>query len=300
MNISNSKKQLARIISENGGWRDGAEWAAQGGNRGHVGFASVAPVRNGKVWDMTLGFAGKFLADEVLPNWHQTVLARDEYFHLHPALDADGWIEWKGGECPVPPETLVICRLLGDHEWKGGCPVKAGSMCWDLKGILDIIAYRLHKPERPKSTAVGDDETNLAAKKELEVLEFEPTKPTIEQLASDYKAKMEIAQQAQEVADFRRGEAEAALEKLYQAGLEIGLDIAIASDEDGESELVITDWRDLQVGDEVEVRHYDRMVIGAVCEIDEECRDDRLFRIHEEGGSPWWVTSKEFRFIRRP
>lgn len=86
MKISKSKQELARIISENGGWRGGAEFAAQGGNHGHVGFASVAPVRNGKVWDMTRGFAGKFLADEILPNWHQTILSRDEYFHLYPAL----------------------------------------------------------------------------------------------------------------------------------------------------------------------------------------------------------------------
>ena len=82
MKISNSKKQLARIIRENGGWRDGAKFAAQGGNHGHIGFASVAPVRNDKVWDMTRGFAGKFLADRILPNWHQTILSRDEYFLL--------------------------------------------------------------------------------------------------------------------------------------------------------------------------------------------------------------------------
>lgn len=29
MKISKSKQELARIISENGGWRDGASWSAQ-------------------------------------------------------------------------------------------------------------------------------------------------------------------------------------------------------------------------------------------------------------------------------
>ena len=29
MKISNSKKQLAKIIHENGGWHEGAGWAAQ-------------------------------------------------------------------------------------------------------------------------------------------------------------------------------------------------------------------------------------------------------------------------------
>lgn len=89
MKISNSKKQLAKIISENGGWRDGAKFAAQGGNYGHVGFASEAPVRNGKVWDMTRGFAGRFMPGVLLPHWHQTILSRDEYFHLYPAPAAE-------------------------------------------------------------------------------------------------------------------------------------------------------------------------------------------------------------------
>ena len=37
MKISNSKKQLAQIIHKNGGWRGGAEWAAQDKNPLEVG-----------------------------------------------------------------------------------------------------------------------------------------------------------------------------------------------------------------------------------------------------------------------
>ena len=108
MKISNSKKQLAEIIHENGGWRGGAEFAAQGGNHGHVGFASVAPVRNGKVWDMTRGFAGKFLADEILPNWHQTILSRDEYFHLYPVAET--------APEPVVEAKPTIEQLAADYQ----------------------------------------------------------------------------------------------------------------------------------------------------------------------------------------
>lgn len=108
MKISNSKKQLAEIIHENGGWRGGAEFAAQGGNHGHVGFASVAPVRNGKVWDMTQGFAGKFLADEILPNWHQTILSRDEYFHLYPVAET--------APEPVVEAEPTIEQLAADYR----------------------------------------------------------------------------------------------------------------------------------------------------------------------------------------
>lgn len=38
MKISNSKKQLAKIIHENGGWRDGAEWVVFGTKSMHVTF----------------------------------------------------------------------------------------------------------------------------------------------------------------------------------------------------------------------------------------------------------------------
>lgn len=50
MKISNSKKELARIISENGGWRDG-EFAAQDGDGG-VGGHAVKPEWNSlaKYW----------------------------------------------------------------------------------------------------------------------------------------------------------------------------------------------------------------------------------------------------------
>ena len=66
------------------------------------------------------------------------------------------WIEWKGGECPVPPDTRVEVRFrsgasdphcnagLWDWKWMGR----------DLEDTYDIVAYRVisekPKPEEPK------------------------------------------------------------------------------------------------------------------------------------------------------
>ena len=86
MKISNSKKELARIISENGGWRHG-EFAAQDGD-GLVGGYGSKPEWNSLAeywWREALG--GWFLANKI-KNHHQTVLSRAEYFHLYPAPDA--------------------------------------------------------------------------------------------------------------------------------------------------------------------------------------------------------------------
>lgn len=238
MKISNSKKQLAKIIHENGGWREGAKFAAQGGNHGHVGFASVAPVRNGKVWDMTRGFAGKFLADEILPNWHQTVLSRDEYFHLYPAPDAD-----------------VV----------------------SLSSVLGLVTDQ-NKHEHVDS------------------------KPTIEQLAADYRNRKDYADRKQQEADAAKAEADAKLAELVAAGKALGLSLSVTTIEP-EPELVITDWRDLQVGDEVE---YVSGTLGGfsgepgvVSSIDRspDCGIYRI-RVALQNGRSLWCN--EWRFIRRP
>lgn len=68
--------------------------------------------------------------------------------------DDEGWIEWGGGECPVPKGTLV------DVQYRDGCPKfrlpanvenpenwsDAGPVFWLNEGIAgDIVAYRLSK-----------------------------------------------------------------------------------------------------------------------------------------------------------
>lgn len=113
----------------------------------------------------------------------------------------------------------------------------ASCAFWAHNGSqVDIIAYRLHKTE-----------VKVVTNPERIVIEPEPT---IEQLATDYRAKLAIAQQAQEEADSHRCGAEAALERLVAAGKALGLVLSVAAPE---PELVITDWRDLRVGDVIAI-----------------------------------------------
>lgn len=84
MKISNSKKQLAKIIHENGGWREG-NYAVQDKDDKRVWFMRqmVGKPSGGNFWP---GVKSKGIpCSKVLPNWHQTILSRDEYFHLYPA-----------------------------------------------------------------------------------------------------------------------------------------------------------------------------------------------------------------------
>lgn len=56
-----------------------------------------------------------------------------------PVADADGWIEWKGGECPVAPERFVEVRFSSLHRQVS----HAGYFVWEHRNwSWDIIAYR--------------------------------------------------------------------------------------------------------------------------------------------------------------
>ena len=90
MKISNSKKELARIISENGGWSDGAEFAAQdkGGDVFKFDSKPVMGVSR-EVWmPAGNGRTDKLCYCATIKGWHQAILSRAEYFHLYPAPDA--------------------------------------------------------------------------------------------------------------------------------------------------------------------------------------------------------------------
>ena len=55
---------------------------------------------------------------------------------------ADGWIEWNGGECPVPGDTIVQIKLRGGVENSG----LAWRYGWDkYNNASDIVAYRVVK-----------------------------------------------------------------------------------------------------------------------------------------------------------
>lgn len=51
------------------------------------------------------------------------------------------WIEWVGGECPVPESALVDVKTNGGGEYKNK---EARSLCWRHAFINgNIIAYRI-------------------------------------------------------------------------------------------------------------------------------------------------------------
>lgn len=231
MKISNSKKQLAQIIHENGGWCQNAPaiCAVQARKHGTIMFAAEKPEHRGDSWFAGgVGFVGALYIDVLLPNWHQTILSRDEYFHLYPA------------PVKVVVENKTTCHLT----------------------VTD--------------------------------------KPTLEQLAADYRNLKDFAARKQQGADAAKADAEAKLAELVAAGEAHGLVLSVAV---VEPELVIADWRDLQVGDIIEYvdgRNKNRVgMVGRVDSFDLYNADtDRPVRMASDDGQVGWPT--KWRFIRRP
>lgn len=239
MKISKCKKELARIISENGGWRNG-EFAAQDGD-GLVGGYGVKPEWNSLSkywWREALG--GWFVANKI-KNHHQTVLSRAEYSHLCPVPDADGWIDWKGGECPVGDGDRIDVKLSDGGEF---FDVDSG---WDWgvdAGGCNIIAYRRSKPERVETVEYNDSGVVYTGPVKSEFVVTE--KPTIEQLAADYRNAKDYAERKQQEADAAKVDAEDKLKALDLAVEALGLLVSPITEKQ-EPELAT-----VQVGDDVE------------------------------------------------
>lgn len=100
---------------------------------------------------------------------YENMVTREQY-EAALAAKNEGWIEWGGGECPVPRGTLVDVKYLcGDvnRHIKAGEPDSSGSIDtafavrWSKLGAeYDIIAYRLHNPQEAEQ-AKADDEADL-------------------------------------------------------------------------------------------------------------------------------------------
>lgn len=196
MKISNSKKELARIISEHGGWRNG-EFAAQDGD-GLVGGYGSKPEWSSLSkywWREALG--GWFLANKI-KNHHQTILSRAEYFHLYPAPDADGWIEW-GGEprSPVSKGIPVDVKMQNGTQHFGQL---IDDECWsDCWGDASIIAYRLHKPEQVETAECNGSVVVCTGPVQSNFVVAE--KPTLDQLLQDWRNADDFAKRKQAEAD---------------------------------------------------------------------------------------------------
>lgn len=275
MKISKSKQELARIISENGGRIDTAGFAAQDQNA-VVTFFVDKPWRCDAVWECeNFEAVGGFgVTEEALKNWHQTIVSRDEYFHLYPAPNNSKIWEHVLATPHHGYKTSDNGAIEDDDGWDN----LGSSVVRDLK----FSDGRIN---------TGDFGSRQA--------------PTIEQLAADYRNAKDYADRKQGEADAAKADADAKLAELVAAGKAHGLVLSVAEQElELEPELVITDWRDLRVGDIVWWSGDSRFSSGEyqVYDLEEYEHNGSCAILLDVGGCKQWIDheDEEWRFIRRP
>lgn len=326
MKISKGKRQLAQLLIEAGvtQFPEGVNWAAQDKSKIVWPYGGEPKREPGSEF-----WSGCYLPrlaglEVLITDWHQTKLSRDEFDQIvaETAPDADGWIEWGGGECPVEVGALIDVKYRDLHVQLGS---KVGDRSavelyvttnWrNSGGATDIIAYRLHKPKQSKSTAVGDDETNPAAKEELEGLEDSESPdqlaklasiyaPTLDQLLHDWRNADDYARRKQAEADEAAAMRDERWQEVQNRASDMSVTVVAREETATQSELVIDDWSDLLAGDVVWWSGDKRCQPGeyVVLEIENPGYEGwSTILLNVEGERVWVNTNdEEWRFIRRP
>ena len=152
---------LVEELPKRGGWPGGVIKISST-SCGRVFFDGQSP------HGFTLPVASDAWDSHKHPFSYTNAVTREQY-EAALAAKNDGWIEWGGGECPVPTGTLV------DVKWRDGRidngipakishdldPSKRNAISWRHHGnSYDIIAYRLHNPQEAEK-ANADDEVDL-------------------------------------------------------------------------------------------------------------------------------------------
>lgn len=164
-------------------WPDGVECITQdNGSSIYKGVAfgyHKAPYLKKNIWlsNNGTGHADAKIKkyDVVADDWDTSIITREQY-EAALAAKNDGWIEWGGGECPVPCGTTVDvkhrCGAVSENQQAWPKRHKeshimvnplsnAGQAFWRHENsVMDIIAYRLHQPQEAGQDK-ADEEANL-------------------------------------------------------------------------------------------------------------------------------------------
>lgn len=196
MNNSNKTLQqiLVETLPKVGGWPKAANYAVQDSD-GTVKFSksiSFLHIKSGE-WcsnkdgdDWIYGdrpFEGNFRHYITANDWNVSIITRDKYEsalaaskelrHYQvstehytadtgagktaSASDADGWIEWAGGECPVDSDAIVEVKYRKPSPLNFNHEI-AGDFSWLHHGFdSDIIAYRLQQPQEAEQNESCDE-----------------------------------------------------------------------------------------------------------------------------------------------
>ena len=156
---------LVEELPKRGGWPDGAIGAGFLSGEGTLYF-----------WDKNNDCPPKWTIDTDIEVEDGDEEVTREQYEAALAAKNDGWIEWGGGECPVPCGTAVDvkhrCGAVSENQQAWPKRHKesdvivnplsnAGQAFWRHENsVMDIIAYRLHKPQQTERPEASEEDLN--------------------------------------------------------------------------------------------------------------------------------------------
>lgn len=172
--IPPKSKTLLQILVEElpkrGGWPEGVTAVTQDSDAAINKYKTThgLEINTYGTWKCSSGWQDYLLPKKDAPclasDYATAIIIRDQYeaalfeAELSDAVqdkpDAEGWIEWAGGECPVNISDLVDIKLRCGDIGRGQ---NVTYWRWDhIQNAGDIIAYRLHQPQDADSRANDD------------------------------------------------------------------------------------------------------------------------------------------------
>lgn len=118
---------LVKELPQQGGWPAGVD--------------AVRQNCKGQLFEIYSDYCSDFKLEKC-DDWITDVVTKQQYEASLAA--SEGWIEWRGGDCPVDSDAIVEVRFRwhNQHQYNND---RAGDFDWAHAGLgYDIIAYRLH------------------------------------------------------------------------------------------------------------------------------------------------------------
>lgn len=288
MQLSESKLFTIEALNRIEGfvWPEKAGFAAMDAKDGCVSFYKIKPHHEECYFTTINGYLGFEETKKPHPDWRNSLITKEEFDSV------DGWVRHDNSECPTNSESLVQVKMDGVQAGYSAHISKAWA--WVNGGITH---WRYHKPTKESAMTTTKQEV----------------KPEIHAIYENYKQQRETTADAQRALDASKEAEDALLEQIKQWNLQYGFDVRLLDEseenqEQQDSELVITDWRDLRVGDVVEVvmvnnrggtDGYDG-IVGKQCRViltEDPDYPQQAVQVDFEGHE---VFIHKWKFIRRP
>lgn len=153
---------LVKELPKLGGWPEGCYAITQDSSKAINIYDSLdgLEINEHGFWCYLNSWVGYCITEKESPllasDYDTAIITRAQYDSALAA--SDGWIEWKGGKCPVDSDAIVEVRYWNQnqaqHQYNND---RAGDFYWAHTGSnADIIAYRLQQPGIDTST--NDDQ----------------------------------------------------------------------------------------------------------------------------------------------